>query len=63
MCMVLKAWWFNNLKNKNGKMNNNGKLTTYSYARPVREALKQAGFEVISGPKIGRRSPSTIAIK
>jgi len=45
------------------KMNKNAKLTTYSYARKVRETFKEAGFEVISGPKIGRRSPSTIAIK
>lgn len=45
------------------KMKKNGKLSTYSYAKFVRDNLKQAGFEVIDGPIIGRRSPSTIAIK
>jgi len=43
-------------------MNKNAKLSTYSYARTVRENLKEAGFEVIDGPVLGRRSPSTIGI-
>jgi tRNA U34 5-methylaminomethyl-2-thiouridine-forming methyltransferase MnmC len=51
------------IKDIYNKMNKYAKLTTYSYARPVRNALTEAGFEVIPGPKIGRRSPSTIAIK
>jgi tRNA U34 5-methylaminomethyl-2-thiouridine-forming methyltransferase MnmC len=45
------------------KMKNRGKLSTYSYARFVRDNLKQAGFRVKDGPIIGRKSPSTIAIK
>ncbi len=45
------------------KMNNTALLFTYSCARDVRENMRQAGFEVIDGPKIGRRSPSTIAKK
>ena len=45
------------------KMKENGKLSTYSCARFVRDNLKQAGFEVKDGPIIGRRSPSTITIK
>jgi tRNA U34 5-methylaminomethyl-2-thiouridine-forming methyltransferase MnmC len=45
------------------KMNVGGKLTTYSYARKVRDDFTAAGFKVIPGPIIGRYSPSTIAIK
>lgn len=44
-------------------MNHGGKLSTYSYARKVREALSKAGFIVKNGPILGRRSPSLIAIK
>lgn len=36
-------------------------LTTFSCARPVREALRANGFEVSDGPRIGRRGPSTVA--
>lgn len=39
------------------------KLTTYSYARVVRDNLREAGFIVQDGPIVGRRSPSTIALK
>ena len=45
------------------KMNVNGKLSTYSYARQVRENLKNAGFEIKDGPILKRRSPSLIATK
>jgi len=41
----------------------NGKLSTYSYAKKVRDVLKEAGFKVEKGPVLGRRSPSLIAIK
>ena len=51
--------FFSDIKNK---MKENGKLSTYSYARFVRDNLKEAGFIVKDGPIIGRRSPSTIAI-
>lgn len=40
-----------------------GKLSTYSYARKVRDGMSQAGFKVMNGPTLGRRSPSLIAIK
>ncbi len=43
------------------RMKKEGILATYSYAKRVREALVEAGFEVFDGPIIGRRSPSTIA--
>lgn len=45
------------------KMKIGGILTTYSCARVVRDNLNSAGFEVKDGPIIGRRSPSTIAVK
>jgi len=43
--------------------NTGGKLSTYSYAKKVRDALKEAGFRVENGPTLGRRSPSLIGIK
>jgi len=39
------------------------KLSTYSYARTVRDALSEAGFKVKDGPILGRRSPSLIGVK
>ena len=38
-------------------------LATYSCARHVRDNLKQAGFTVSDGPKVGRRGPSSVAKK
>jgi tRNA U34 5-methylaminomethyl-2-thiouridine-forming methyltransferase MnmC len=40
-----------------------GKLSTYSYAKKVRDALIESKFKVLDGPILGRRSPSLIAIK
>ena len=40
-----------------------GKLATYSCAKSVRENMSYAGFKITDGPSIGRKSPSTIAIK
>ncbi len=40
-----------------------GSLHTYSCAGKVRKNLERAGFTVTDGPVVGRRSPSTIAIK
>ncbi|MBI5389259.1 hypothetical protein HZB01_02665 [Candidatus Woesearchaeota archaeon] len=40
-----------------------GMLTTYSCAGIVRRNMKEAGFKVMDGPSVGRRSPSTIAAK
>jgi chorismate dehydratase len=36
-------------------------LATYSCARVVRDNLRDAGFVIEDGPKVGRRGPSTIA--
>ncbi|MBI4918352.1 hypothetical protein HY837_00345 [archaeon] len=38
-------------------------LTTYTCSRFVRENMRNAGFHVIDGPCVGRKSPSTICIK
>jgi len=40
-----------------------GKLSTYSYAKKVRDALAESGFRVENGPTLGRRSPSLIGVK
>ncbi len=45
------------------RMKKGAKLATYSCARSVRENLKAVGFRVIDGPNVGRRGPSTNAIK
>ena len=58
-----EMWGLSFIKDVYSKMNFGGKLTTYSYARIVRETFAAAGFNVIAGPIIGRKSPSTIAIK
>lgn len=38
-------------------------LTTYSCASFVRENLEKSGFKTFDGPSIGRKAPSTVAIK
>jgi len=40
-----------------------GVLTTYSCARPARDALRFAGLEVHDGPIVGRSSPGSLGIK
>lgn len=52
------ASFFTDIKSK---MKKNGLLSTYSYARKVRNTLSEVGFEVLDGPVIGRHSPSTIS--
>ncbi len=41
----------------------NGMLSTYSCAGWIRKNMKQAGFQVMDGPVVGRRSPGTLAFK
>jgi len=45
------------------KMKYGGKLSTYSCAKWIRNNMEKAGFKVLDGPIIGRKSPSTIGIK
>ena len=45
------------------KMKNGAKLSTYSCAKQIRKNMISAGFKVMDGPVVGRRSPATIAVK
>jgi len=45
------------------KMKQGAKLSTYSCAKLIRANMKNAGFQVVDGPVIGRKSPATIAVK
>ncbi len=58
-----ELWTLEFIKDIYNIMNKNGILTTYSCARSVRDNLVKAGFFVKDGPCIGRKSPSTVAIK
>ncbi len=60
---VPHMWTKEFLEDVAAKMKVGAALTTYSCARMVRDNMKSAGFEVKDGPIIGRRSPSTIAVK
>ena len=44
-------------------MKQGAKLSTYSCAKSVRQNMIAAGFKVMDGPIVGRKSPSTIAVK
>lgn len=56
-------WGVDVFKKLYSHMCTGSKLSTYSYARRVRDGLMQAGFIVKNGPVLGRRSPSLIAEK
>ena len=58
-----ELWSYECFKKVYDKMNPGGILTTYSCARLVRDNMKKAGFTIKDGPIIGRRGPSTIAVK
>jgi len=58
-----ELWTETFLKDIFSKMKPDSILTTYSCARIVRDNLQKAGFIVKDGPCVGRRAPSTIAIK
>ena len=60
---VPDMWTEEFFKNINDAMNLGGKLSTYAYARFVRENFTRAGFELKDGPILRRRSPSLTAIK
>jgi len=59
---VPEMWTEDFFKDIRNKMKPGGKLSTYSYARRVRDNMRKAGFKVLDGPILGRRSPSTIAL-
>jgi len=56
-------WTAEFMKDVYETMNSGAILSTYSYARMVRDNLKEAGFIVKDGPIIGRRSPSSLAVR
>ncbi len=59
----IELWEAEFLKEIYGLMLPDSRLTTYSCSKRIRESLKKAGFEVYDGPAIGRKAPSTIAVK
>ncbi len=61
--MCPELWTKEFLKKVYDLMRKGSVLTTYSCAGSVRRNLKEIGFQVKDGPKVGRRAPSTIAIK
>ncbi|MBW2999193.1 hypothetical protein KY339_00850 [Candidatus Woesearchaeota archaeon] len=58
-----ELWTEEFFKKINKLMKKGSILTTYSCAKVVRKNLEKAGFKAIDGPIVGRRAPSTIAIK
>jgi tRNA U34 5-methylaminomethyl-2-thiouridine-forming methyltransferase MnmC len=58
-----EMWTLDFFKDIYARVKEGGILSTYSYARIVRDNLRDAGFAVSAGPVVGRRSPSTIAVK
>jgi tRNA 5-methylaminomethyl-2-thiouridine biosynthesis bifunctional protein len=58
-----KLWDEKIFKEVYGLLNEKAILTTYSCARIARNNMKKIGFDVKNGPSIGRKAPSTIAIK
>ncbi|MCK4311410.1 MAG: hypothetical protein KAW88_01600 [Candidatus Cloacimonetes bacterium] len=44
-------------------MKQGAKLSTYSCAKSIRQNMTDAGFKVMDGPAVGRKSPSTIGLK
>ena|SRR3989338_9329226 len=58
-----ELWTEEFLKDISFLLKKQGVLTTYSCARVVRDNLLKAGFSVKDGPSVGRRAPSTIAIR
>tara|TARA_B100000315_G_C14571155_1_gene585593 strand:- start:936 stop:1568 length:633 start_codon:yes stop_codon:yes gene_type:complete len=59
---VPELWTEEFFKDIKDNMKKGAKLSTYSYARKVRDNMRNARFEVLDGPILGRRSPSTIAL-
>lgn len=54
-----QAGFFSDIR---GRMKRNAVLATYSSASSVRKNLEKAGFRVKDGPKVGRATPSTLAV-
>ncbi|MEM4260605.1 MAG: MnmC family methyltransferase [Candidatus Woesearchaeota archaeon] len=57
-----ELWTKEFLYNVKNSMRKNSVLTTYSCAKTIRDIMRELGFKVLNGPRIGRKAPSTIAI-
>ncbi len=60
---VPEHWSESFIKDIYDNMNHNSKLSTYSFSKIIRDRFEKAGFNVQKGPKVGRYTPSLIAIK
>ena len=58
-----EMWTENFFRDIHKLMKKGAILATYSCARVVKDNLRQVGFELRDGPKVGRRSPATLAVK
>ncbi len=58
-----ELWSYEFIKDISDLMLKGAKLTTYSCAKIVRKRMIDSGLFVKDGPCVGRKSPSTIAIK
>lgn len=58
-----ELWTKEFLQEVYNRMEKRAVLTTFSCAAMVRKNLSELGFEVKDGPTVGRRTPSTIAVK
>ena len=58
-----EMWSEEIFQNVYDKMKYNGKLSTYSCAKWIRANMIKAGFAVLDGPRVGRKSPATIGVK
>ncbi len=56
-----ELWTIEFLQDVAKTMTDEAILATFSYAKKVRDNLKEAGFFVYDGPVVGRRSPCTLA--
>jgi predicted methyltransferase len=45
------------------RLKTGGKLSTYSCAKWIRQNMRNAGFEILDGPVVGRKSPATVGLK
>ena len=57
-----ELWSVEFFKEIKKRMKKGAIMATYSCAGQVRRNLKEAGFNVLDGPIVGRRSPGTLAV-
>jgi tRNA U34 5-methylaminomethyl-2-thiouridine-forming methyltransferase MnmC len=57
-----ELWSKDFLQNVKNVMSPGSALTTYSCAKTFRDTLRELNFQVVNGPCVGRKAPSTIAV-